>query len=222
MDIVTMKLEFQGQNYIDFTFLPTGPYQEANFTVRYEQVPTGCSVGSVSQFFRSVAPGDDYIAMSTNLFARLIDNVNLSVKDFCFTVKDPGDKERYPAFDKERVRFMDSVNRILKSLKAPLKVENFKIYYTGRQREVIQVLPFLDQNYLKKLQICVPRMPRNWLKISRILDLVQFKLLTKLAMFDLPDDQFPVEKWWNLARTHMKLDYIQVEDIGKLAKVIGF
>lgn len=106
-------------------------------------------------------------------------------------------------------------------------MEKLTINRKANTNDVLGILPFLDPKTLKSLVVgetadvvgnqeeeVEDEVDGKKLKILKT-----FKKLEHLQMFDAPN--LPLETWWNVPSTHMKLQHVKLEDLKWLMEVSG-
>lgn len=105
------------------------------------------------------------------------------------------------------------IEGVLKNLKSKLKVKKFS--FTGNTSDALRILKHLDSESLKELSISA--FDYSDLEDVEILNLgLENWKLESLTFGDLPNGRLPMEQWWDVPNTEMRLRYTELEDLKRL------
>lgn len=151
--------------------------------------------------------GRSFVDQAIEDFASLVaSNPNITVHSFCVTVY-------LSRKNSMTTRFLGKVQETLNQL----KVEEFKMKYSGDQAEVLRILPHLDSEHLESLEL---RNRSLFLKqnaeLDKIVQLDQWKKVKSLKVIGFKVKKLPMERWWDYPKTSMKFDNLELTDLTKL------
>lgn len=138
--------------------------------------------------------------------SHLIDNSNLTIAELNLTI-------RVPLYQAGR-EFISGIQSVLLKIQK-LKVESFT--FTGRQEEILKILPHLEPGTLKELLI----QPRYAKEIEHFLrqisGLEQWKMLRSFTMSSVAD--YPFKYWCDFPVTNMIVRSFNLQQIHEALEV---
>lgn len=155
-------------------------------SVDFENRENGCCISwwEGREKHMKILEGQDFLFVALNYIQKILENQVSILEDFAGVMLYKHDEER--DLNPSAVHIFQQIERILKNRKGPLKTEHLVITAIDED-QVMQILPLIDSNSLRRLTINNAREPNQQkseekLDYGKIVRTEQFKNVKELAI----------------------------------------
>ncbi|EFO83315.1 hypothetical protein CRE_13576 [Caenorhabditis remanei] len=169
------------------------------FTIDYRNHENGCLV-QWSQTNKKVLENSDFLNVALRDIEFILESKNSTVMDFIIV-------DRWQQDFQSAQKFLKGFRKILEQRTSLVRAKSFNMT-SNTPDETLQILPFMDADYLKQITIEHPdNDPKTDFKLAELMEFKQWKQAETLYLFNISLD-IPVKNY-----IHFKKIFVDIWDV---------